>query len=93
MYEPYNFDSFKQLVNHAYRLGWYSGPKTLFNLKCEGNFEGYSGRASESWEVQFQLTSEEIILEDKVKIPALNIKGRSVKEVCDKAMQLLSESK
>ena len=49
-YEPYNFDSFKELVAYAYNLGWYGGRKTLFNLKCEGDFEGWSGRASETWE-------------------------------------------
>lgn len=91
-YEPYNFDSFKELVAHAYRLGWYSGRKTLFNLKCEGEFEGFYGRASEDWNQQFTLTSEEIFINGenvdsiKRKIPALNISGKSVKEVCDQAL-------
>ena len=88
-YEPYNFDSFKELVAYAYNLGWYSGRKTLFNLKCEGDFEGWSGRASETWEQRFTLTSEEIIVENGKKYPALYIEGGSVKEVCDKAMNVL----
>lgn len=84
-FEPYNFDSFHKLVNYAYSLGWYSGTKTLFNIKCEGAFEGFSGRASETWEQRFTLTSDEIIIEDK-KYPALNISGKSIKEICDKAL-------
>ena len=88
-YEPYNFDSFKELLHHAYMLGWYGGRKTLFNIKCEGKFEGWSGRASETWEQRFILTSEEIKCEAGTKIPALNITGESIKEVCDKAMEIL----
>ena len=86
-YEPYNFDSLKDLVIYAYSLGWYSGRKTLFNLKCEGEFEGWSGRASETWEQRFTLTSEEIFFENGKKIPALNITGTNIKEVCDKALK------
>ncbi len=89
-YEPYNFDSFKELVAHAYNLGWYGGRKTLFNLKCEGDFEGWSGRASEDWEQRFTLTSEEIITDNGKKYPALHIEGESVKEVCDKALKFLT---
>lgn len=89
-YEPYNFDSFKQLVQHAYNLGWYGGRKTLFNLKCEGEFEGWSGRASETWEQRFILTSEEILFDFGKKAPGLNITGETVKEVCDKAIKLLT---
>ncbi len=88
-YEPYNFDSFKQLVAHAYDLGWYSGRKTLFNLKCEGEFEGFKGRATEAWEQRFILTSEEILFENGKKVPALNITGETIKEVCDKALKEL----
>ena len=90
-YEPYNFDSFEKLVARAYNLGWYSGRKTLFNLKCEGEFEGFSGRASETWEQRFILTSEEIEI-NKKKMPALNITGKSIKEVCDKALKELDST-
>ena len=91
-YEPYNFDSFKELVKHAYTLGWYGGRKTLFNLKCEGEFEGFYGRANESWNQKFTLTSEEIITNAPGgrKISAINIEGQSVKEVCDKALKELN---
>jgi hypothetical protein len=89
-YEPYNFDSFKELVKHAYMLGWYSGRKTLFNLKCEGEFEGFYGRASEAWNQQFTLTTEEVLLENGKKIPAISVKGETIKEACDKALKLLT---
>jgi hypothetical protein len=60
-----------------------------FESFSEGEFEGWSGRASETWEQRFILTSEEIIRPDRPKIPALNITGKSVKEVCDKALEIL----
>lgn len=88
-YEPYNFDSFLDLVAHCCRLGWYTGKKVLFNLKCEGAFEGFNGRASEGWEQQFTLTSDEVQLDNGSKIPALNVVGATVKEVCDKAVSAL----
>jgi hypothetical protein len=90
-YEPYNFDSFKELVAHAYNLGWYGGRRILFNLKCEGAFEGWSGRATEDWEQRFTLTSDDIQIDGDGgrTIPALNITGSSVKEVCDKALAIL----
>lgn len=88
-FEPYNFESLKQLLAYAYNLAWYGGRKTLFNIKCEGDFEGWSGKASETWEHRFTLTSEEIITENKKKIPALSIEGETIKEVCDKALKEL----
>lgn len=97
-YEPYNFDSFKELLGYAYNLGWYGGRKTLFNLKCEGEFEGFYGRANENWNQQFTLTSEEIFIDgsgvDSPQhiIPALNITGKTVEEVCSKALKLLRPS-
>jgi len=91
LYEPYNLDSFKKLLHYAHSLGWYSGKRTLFNLKCEGSFEGWTGRATEDWEQRFTLTSEEILLQNGKKIPALDIVGKSVKEVCEQALVALGE--
>lgn len=91
-YEPYNFESFKSLVAHAYNLGWYAGRRTLFNLKCEGEFEGWSGRATETWEHKFTLTAEEIITDSGKHFPALHIEGKTIKEVCDKALEVLDKN-
>lgn len=91
-YEPYNFDSFKELLKMSYNLGWYGGKHNLFTIRCEGEFEGFSHRASETWEQQFILTSDEIKSgEGKVIWPTLSITGGTIKEVCDKAIQRISK--
>lgn len=87
-YEPYNLDSFKELLHYAYNLGWYSGEKELFNIKCLGAFEGFSGRASEDWEQKFILTSEEIKTETRT-IPAIEVSGETIGELCDKALKII----
>jgi hypothetical protein len=91
IYEPYNFESFKNLVAYAYSIGWFSGRKKAFVLTCESEFEGFYGRATEGWNVRFTITSDEIQFDGKEgrKIPALNIEGRSVEEVCAKALKAL----
>ena len=88
-FEPYNLESFKKLLNYAYNLGWYTKKRNLFTLKCDGEFEGFYGRASETWEQEFSLISEEIELDNGVILPALNIKGKTIKEICDKALTIL----
>lgn len=91
-YEPYNFDSFKTLVAYAYNLGWFSGRKKAFTLTCESEFEGFYGRASEDCNVRFTITSDEMQIDGKDgrKIPAINVTGATVEEVCSKAMKLLA---
>jgi hypothetical protein len=88
-FEPYNFDSFKELVAYAYNLGMYGGKKNLFTIKCEGEFEGFSGRATETWEQKFTLTTDEIKFENGKIIPPISIEGKSIKEVCDKALVII----
>lgn len=87
-YEPYNFDSFKELVTYAYRLGWYDYTN-IFTLKCDGGFERFSGRASETWEQRFTLSSEDVVFSKDKKIPAFSFTGETIKEVCDKVMEYL----
>lgn len=88
----WNFDNLKKFLLYANRLGWYSGRKVLFNLKCEGEFEG-SGRASEMWEQSFTLTSDPIYEDvNKIDIPALNIRGNSLDEVFGKALEKFESS-
>jgi len=88
-YELYNLDSFKELLRLAYNLGWYHGRKVLFNLKCEGEFEGFHSRASERWEQRFILTSDEIQQNGKIIWPKIELTGETPKEVCDKALALI----
>ena len=88
-YEPYNFSSFEQLIRYGYTLGWYGGRKKLFVLTLEGEFEGFSGRASETWEQRFTLESD-LIETDNYIIPAIHISGKSVEEVCSQALKIIN---
>ena len=86
-YEPYNFESFKELLGITYGLGFFPGTKEAFTLKAESGFEAFSGRASETWEVRFVLTLMEITRDDgKIMIPQKTFKGSTIKEVCDQAI-------
>lgn len=75
-YEPYNFESFKKLVQSGYCTGNYGGVKEHFTLTFEGRFEGWSGRATESWDSRFRL-----------KVGDTEYIGDTLKEVCDKALE------
>ena len=75
-YEPYNLESLKEVLKKAYMAGNFSGEKRHFALECFGSFEGYSGRATETWEVQFRLTDSE----------GRTFTGHTPKEACDKAL-------
>ena len=52
-YEPYKTDSFLKLLQKAINLGFYSGRLDILNIIVQGEFEGFSGRASETWESHF----------------------------------------
>ena len=86
----YNLDSLNQLLTFYHLLAWYGERKTLLNLKFEGEFEGFTGRASEGWEHRFILTSDEIKIENGKIIPRIKIIGKTVDEVCSKAIKLLN---
>ncbi|HZA29245.1 MAG TPA: hypothetical protein VE735_06645, partial [Gammaproteobacteria bacterium] len=80
-YEPYNLDSLNELLRLDYGLGWYHGKRVLFDLKCEGAFEGFSGRASKRWKHRFVLTSNEIQWDGKIIWPKIEITGETIEEV------------
>jgi hypothetical protein len=80
-YKPYDMEPFKKLVQWAYMLGNYGGKRCLFNLKCVGEFEGFSGRASECWEQRFTLT-----------VDSREYMGRSIGEVCEQALGSLAKN-
>lgn len=80
-YEPYKFDALNQLLYKCYSQGNYGGRKTLFRLTMEGEFEGFSGRASETWEQRFMLEM------DDLSQPAI---ARTIQDVCQKALTELT---
>lgn len=36
-------------------LGWYTGTRDLLKVTMKGEFEGFYGKASESWEHQYEI--------------------------------------
>jgi len=82
-------DSWKKLMMKAYRLGWYGGRRSLINLSMKGDFEGWSGRASETWEHRFYITTEEIIGNGKVIWPMINVDGKTLEEASVRALEKL----
>ena len=76
-HDPYNFTSLRNLTMAAHNDGGYSGRKTHFTLVCEGEFEGFSGRATEAWETRFKLTT-----------PAGIFTGDTIESACKKALDI-----
>lgn len=88
-YNPYIFYSLKFLLSYYYNLGNYSGVRELFKISVNGGFEAFSRRATETWELQFKLTTEEIVLEGGKVIPAIEVTGETLDEVAYKALKIL----
>jgi hypothetical protein len=61
----------KKLRNYS----WYSGESDLLILKIEGEFEGFYGRASESWENRYSLEIGKINF-TKNPFPGYKVVGR-----------------
>ena len=88
-HDPYNTDALKALMQHAYRLGWYSGLANLFTIRMEGGFEAFSGQATETWEQRFVVTTDKIICNDGTIHPAISVTGHTLEEACSKALRAL----
>lgn len=48
-----------ELINYLVQLGWFSGTLEA-NINIKNAFEGFSGRASESWECQITFDTKGI---------------------------------
>ena len=92
-YEPYKLDSFKDLMALGYSLGWYGGTKTLFEVKMIGAFEGWSGRASETWEQRFIVSTGEIIEDGKTLLPKLESEADTLDDACKKLIEKIKATK
>lgn len=49
----------KKLINKIEDLGWFAGEFSL-DIKIKRRFEGYHGRASETWETEHSINTEGI---------------------------------
>jgi len=85
-YEPYKMDSFHKLMKWAYGLGWYIKERELITVRMCGSFEGYSGRASETWEHRFYVETCDI---PELNLYARKVYGRTLEEACAKLVKIL----
>ena len=88
-YEPHKFDSLSEILKKIYGLGFYKPVPEVMKITVRNAFEGFSGRASETWETQFEVQMFEVVSDNgKVLIPATIQKGRTLEEACTKILAL-----
>lgn len=64
-----------KLISKIESLGWYGGELKV-NIGIKRCFEGYHGRASETWESEWSFDSNEIKSDDgKILFPELHLKS------------------
>lgn len=83
-------EHFEALYREIVRRGWYTGKLTL-NVETVGAFEGFSGRASETWE--YQTTIAVAYSHDQVNYPPIKVVGNTHQTPDDVAKQVLAEIK
>ena len=85
-YEPYKTKAFTDLLGWAFNQAWYSGERNLITIRMNGEFEGYSGHASETWEHQFVVENCDI---PDIGIKAHSAVGETVEEACTKLLAMI----
>lgn len=80
----------KELERYFNSLGWYAGTHDFMEIKLEGGFEAFSGRASETWEYRWVIN---IPANDKLKmpIPEITVKGRRFESLDDVAKTVINK--
>jgi len=87
-YEPYKTDHLLEAMKYFYNLGWYGGKRELLKVTMLGEFEGFSGRASETWEHLF--CAENCAIEE-LHIQSHKAFGNTLDEACEKLLQELAQ--
>jgi hypothetical protein len=88
-YQPYKTDYLFELMKYFYGLGWYGGERNLFTITMQGEFEGYSGKASETWEHRFRATNCPLPEQNIVRH---EVWGETMDDACKKLLQALNNS-
>ena len=79
-------DNLKEVERFIRNAGWYTG-KLKLNIQIESEFEGFSGRASETWETRATI---EIVSPDETKAPSIKVVGKTGDDL-DKVAGLVLE--
>jgi hypothetical protein len=88
MNEYHNFDGLSALLVRIYGLGFYGSKSSeIMTIRVRNAFEGFSGRASETWETQFEVEVIDCISENgRTIIKADRQTGRTLNEACQKIL-------
>lgn len=80
-------NSLATILRKIHGLGFYKSVPEVMNIRVRNAFEGFSGRASETWETQYEIEMFEVISDNgTVIIPADSQKGRTMEEACHKIL-------
>ena len=85
-----DYKGYDGLFRFMINQGWYGG-KLHLKVDTECAFEGFSGRASETWENR---TTIEIIAPTDCQIPSVKVVGKTYEtpnDVADRVLQLIKE--
>lgn len=79
------YPNFTKLIARLRNIGWYSRERELINFKMWGAFEGYSGRASETWEHKYEIKIDGI---EEVGLKPIHKIGYNIEKM---SIQILKE--
>lgn len=84
----YEFDSLSRILQKIYGLGFYRSVPEVLNISVENKFEGWSGRASETWETRFTVELHEVSQDNGTVIFShAKETGRNLEEACAKILK------
>ncbi len=83
-------ENLKILETWVRSLGWYGGKLNLI-IRTEHEFEGFYGKASESWESRVSITISKVEERGKIVVPDLSIIGHRSDNINSVAGKILEE--
>ncbi len=87
-----NMDNLKELEKFVNSLGWFGGTAKL-SISLERAFEGFSGRASETWESQVVIELSVVKEAGKIICPSIKVIGKQYCDIDTVAGQVLQQLK
>lgn len=82
----------KHLEQWIRSLGWYGGKLNLI-IKTEHEFEGFYGKASETWESRVSISISKVEEQGKIVVPDLEVIGHRSDNINSVAGKILEELK
>lgn len=82
-------NNLQELQQYVFRLGWFGGRLKL-DITVESEFEGFYGRASETWEHRVTISLNEVKEGDKIVSPAVKVIGKRWQNIDDVAQEVMN---